>query len=91
VIGGVLYLLFAFVPMFVVTAAVLIMPETAQALLKDDPQKVLPTLVMERMPLVLQVPSLVRCCRPSCPRRRPRCWRHRPPSSRTSCATCAQA
>lgn len=55
IIGGVLYLLFAFIPMFVVAAAVLIMPETAQALLKDDPQKVLPTLVMERMPLVLQI------------------------------------
>jgi Na+/proline symporter len=41
--------------MFVVTSAVLVMPETAQALLKDDPQKVLPTLVMERMPLILQV------------------------------------
>jgi len=55
VIGGVLYLLFAFIPMFVVAAAVLVMPETAQALLKDDPQKVLPTLVMERMPLALQI------------------------------------
>jgi len=55
VIGGVLYLLFAFIPMFVVTSAVLVMPETAEALLKDDPQKVLPTLVMERMPLILQV------------------------------------
>jgi len=55
IIGGVLYLLFAFIPMFVVTSAVLVMPETAQALLKDDPQKVLPTLVMERMPLILQV------------------------------------
>jgi len=55
VVGGVLYLLFAFIPMFVVASAVLIMPETAQALLKDDPQKVLPTLVMERMPLVLQI------------------------------------
>ncbi|MDP2770649.1 MAG: sodium:solute symporter, partial [Giesbergeria sp.] len=55
VIGGTLYLLFAFIPMFVVTAAVLIMPEATQALLKDDPQKVLPTLVMERMPLVLQI------------------------------------
>ena len=52
VIGGLLYLLFAFIPMFVVTAAVLVMPETAQALLKEDPQKVLPTLVMERMPLM---------------------------------------
>lgn len=55
VIGGILYLLFAFIPMFVVTSAMLVMPETAQSLLKDDPQKVLPTLVMERMPLVLQV------------------------------------
>jgi SSS family solute:Na+ symporter len=55
VIGGLLYLLFAFIPMFVVASAVLVMPETAQALLKDDPQKVLPALVMERMPLILQV------------------------------------
>jgi Na+/proline symporter len=31
------------------------MPETTQALLKDDPQKVLPTLVMEKMPLFLQI------------------------------------
>ena len=55
VIGGVLYLLFAFVPMFVVAAAVLIMGDSAMALLKDDPQKLLPTLVLERMPLALQV------------------------------------
>ena len=53
VIGGILYFLFALVPMFVVMAAVLIMPETTNALLKDDPQKVLPTLVMEKMPLML--------------------------------------
>lgn len=55
VIGGILYFLFALVPMFVVMAAVLIMPETTNALLKDDPQKVLPTLVMEKMPLLLQI------------------------------------
>ncbi|MGE0497218.1 MAG: sodium:solute symporter family protein [Ramlibacter sp.] len=55
VIGGSLYFLFALIPMFVVTAAVLVMPETAQALLKDDPQKVLPTLVMQKMPVILQV------------------------------------
>jgi SSS family transporter len=55
VIGGILYFLFALIPMFVVMAAVLIMPETTQALLKDDPQKVLPTLVMEKMPLFLQI------------------------------------
>ncbi len=55
VIGGTLYLLFAFIPMFVVTAAVLVMGDEARTLLKDDPQKVLPTLVMGHMPVLLQV------------------------------------
>ena len=55
VIGGSLYLLFAFIPMFIVTAAVVVMGDQATALLADDPQKVLPTLVMERMPVLLQV------------------------------------
>lgn len=54
VVGGLLYLGFAFIPMFVVTAAVLVMPE-ATALLQEDPQKVLPTLVLNHMPPVLQV------------------------------------
>ena len=55
VIGGICYILFAFVPMFLVTSALVIMPEQAQALLRDDPQKVLPTLVLEHMPFVMQV------------------------------------
>ncbi|MEX8502872.1 MAG: sodium:solute symporter family protein [Leptothrix ochracea] len=55
VIGGLSYILFAFVPMFIVTSALLIMPEQAGALMKDDPQKVIPTLVMERMPFAMQV------------------------------------
>ncbi|MEO7152979.1 MAG: sodium:solute symporter family protein [Burkholderiaceae bacterium] len=55
VIGGVCYILFAFVPMFLVTSALIIMPEQAAALLKDDPQKVLPTLVLEKMPFAMQV------------------------------------
>ncbi|MBQ0131983.1 MAG: sodium:solute symporter family protein [Comamonas sp.] len=55
VIGGALYIGFAFIPMFVVTAAVLIMPEATAALMADDPQKILPTLVMEHMPMVLQI------------------------------------
>ncbi|HZQ75007.1 MAG TPA: sodium:solute symporter family protein [Burkholderiales bacterium] len=55
VIGGLCYLAFAFVPMFIVAAALLIMPEQAAALLKDDPQKIVPTLVMEHMPFVMQV------------------------------------
>jgi len=54
VIGGLLYIGFAFVPMFVAVAALLIMPGTA-GLLTDDPQKVLPTLVLEHMPVGLQV------------------------------------
>ena len=55
VIGGVCYILFAFVPMFLVVSALIIMPETAAALIKDDPQKVIPTLVMTQMPFVMQV------------------------------------
>ncbi|RCW75996.1 sodium:solute symporter family protein [Pseudorhodoferax soli] len=55
VIGGTLYILFAFVPMFLVASALIIMPEQTQALLADDPQKILPTLVMEKMPFVMQV------------------------------------
>ncbi len=55
VIGGVCYILFAFVPMFLVVSAMLIMPEQAAALMADDPQKVLPILVMTQMPFVMQV------------------------------------
>ena len=55
VIGGACYILFAAVPMFLVTSALLIMPEKAAELLKEDPQKVLPTLVLEHMPFVMQV------------------------------------
>ncbi len=55
VIGGICYILFAFVPMFLVTSALIIMPEQTATLLKDDPQKVLPTLVLEKMPFIMQV------------------------------------
>jgi SSS family transporter len=55
IIGGISYLLFAGVPMFIGLSAFLIMPEAASTLLKEDSQKVLPTLVMEHMPTWLQV------------------------------------
>lgn len=55
VIGGVCYILFAAVPMFLVTSALIIMPEQAATLIKEDPQKVLPTLVLEHMPFAMQV------------------------------------
>jgi Na+/proline symporter len=54
IIGGSLYIVFAFVPMFVVMSALIVMPGT-ETLLADDPQKVLPTLVLEHMPVGLQV------------------------------------
>jgi Na+/proline symporter len=55
IIGGIFYILFAFVPMFLVVSALIIMPERAAQLIQEDPQKVLPTLVMEQMPFVMQV------------------------------------
>ena len=55
IIGGIFYILFAFVPMFLVVSALIIMPEKAAELIQEDPQKVLPTLVMEQMPFVMQV------------------------------------
>lgn len=55
IIGGSLYIMFAFVPMFLVASALIIMPETTAQLLADDPQKVLPALVMEKMPFAMQV------------------------------------
>ncbi len=55
VIGGICYILFAFVPMFLVASALIIMPQQTAELLKDDPQKVLPTLVLTQMPFVMQV------------------------------------
>ncbi len=55
VIGGVFYILFAFVPMFIVVSALIVMPEKTADLLKEDPQKVMPTLVLEYMPFAMQV------------------------------------
>ena len=55
VIGGASYILFAFVPMFIVVSALIIMPEAARQLIAEDPQQVIPRLVMDRMPFVMQV------------------------------------
>jgi len=55
IIGGFSYLLFAFVPMFIVASALLIMPDETARLLEHDPQKVLPTLILNHMPLVAQI------------------------------------
>ncbi|MBO5658316.1 MAG: sodium:solute symporter family protein [Duodenibacillus sp.] len=55
VIGGVVYIFFAFVPMFIVCAAVLAMPNVGLELLNSDPQSLLPTLVRDYMPGWLKV------------------------------------
>ncbi len=55
VIGGLCYLAFAFVPMFIVVSSLIIMPETAAQLLAEDRQKVLPTLILNHMPFFAQV------------------------------------
>jgi solute:Na+ symporter, SSS family len=55
VIGGVSYILFAFVPMFIVASAVVVMGDAALELAKNDYQRVLPTFVLTKMPLVMQI------------------------------------
>jgi SSS family transporter len=55
VIGGASYIMFAFVPMFVVACAVIVMGNQAMDLAKSDYQRVLPTFVMTKMPLIMQI------------------------------------
>ena len=55
VIGGLAYLAFAFVPMFIVACALLIMPAETKEMLANDAQKILPTLILTKMPFIAQV------------------------------------
>jgi SSS family transporter len=55
VIGGVSYILFAFVPMFIVASAVVVLGDSALEMAKNDYQRVLPTFVLTKMPLVMQI------------------------------------
>ncbi|WP_457333072.1 sodium:solute symporter family protein [Rhizobacter sp. P5_C2] len=55
VIGGVSYILFAFVPMFIVACAVIVMGENALDLAKNDYQRLLPVFVLTKMPLLMQI------------------------------------
>ncbi len=54
-IGGFSYIVFAFVPMFIVLAAVVVMGDKALDLAQNDYQRVLPTFIMGHMPLVVQI------------------------------------
>ncbi len=55
VIGGTLYLAFAFVPMFLAYTAFMIEPKMVNALLESDAQMILPTLILNNTPLFAQV------------------------------------
>ncbi|MBL0284856.1 MAG: sodium:solute symporter family protein [Zoogloea sp.] len=55
VLGGSLYLVFAFVPMFLAYSATLIDPAMVGRLIDTDSQMILPELVLSRAPMVAQV------------------------------------
>lgn len=55
VLGGTLYFFFAFVPMFLAYSATLIDPAQAAALLEQDSQLVLPSLILQHTPLAAQI------------------------------------
>ena len=55
IIGGASYIMFAFVPMFIVAAAVLVLGDAGLEMAKNDYQRLLPTFVMTKMPLVMQI------------------------------------
>jgi SSS family transporter len=55
IIGGFSYIAFAFVPMFIVLAAVAVMGDKALELAQNDYQRVLPSFIMGHMALPLQI------------------------------------
>lgn len=55
VIGGASYIMFAFVPMFIVACAVIVMGQGALDIAKSDYQRLLPTFVLTKMPLAMQI------------------------------------
>ncbi|HEX5645692.1 MAG TPA: sodium:solute symporter family protein [Nitrospira sp.] len=54
-LGGAIYFVFCFVPMFLAYAATVIDPAKFSTLLAQDSQLILPTLVLEHTPLVAQI------------------------------------
>jgi SSS family solute:Na+ symporter len=52
--GGLVYFAVAAIPLFLVSAAAVIDPAGVARLLADDPQRILPMLILERTPLLVQ-------------------------------------
>jgi Na+/proline symporter len=63
VLGGTAYFLFAFIPIFIAYAAMLIDPAMVARLIEKDHQQIMPTLILTHTPL------LARCCSSRCCRR----------------------
>lgn len=55
VMGGSFYFLFAFLPLFMAYAAIIIDPVMTQQMLEKDPQHILPNLVIAHTPLFAQI------------------------------------
>ena len=55
VIGGSMYFIIAFIPMFLVYASQLIDPQLFTSLLEEDAQLILPTLILRDTPLLAQI------------------------------------
>jgi Na+/proline symporter len=54
-LGGVLYFIFAFVPLFLAYSAIIIDPGLVKQYLDTDPQMILPKLIMSHAPLIAQI------------------------------------
>ncbi len=57
VIGGFFYILFCFIPVFIVYGATMLNPELAATHMADggDPQKILPEFIINEVPIVIQI------------------------------------
>lgn len=55
ILGGSLYFLFAFIPLFIGYAATIVAPDMVKNLMASDSQLILPQLVLQHMPLIAQV------------------------------------
>ena len=54
-LGGVLYFVFAFVPLYLAYSATIISPDLVKQYLYTDPQMILPKLILNHAPLIAQV------------------------------------
>ncbi|MFA7318182.1 MAG: sodium:solute symporter family protein [Sulfuricella sp.] len=55
ILGGILYFVFAFIPLFLAYSASLVDPVMVTGLIEKDPQLILPSLILNHMPILAQV------------------------------------